>query len=468
MLQNLANSESLAIISLLAFKFCEISELCNSKDKTIADKDNKIANLEAELAKYRTPKNSGNSSLPPSTDFSPPKRNQSLRQKSNKLPGAQNGHKGTTLEMKANPDEIINHSPCTCSECGINLVDVEQVLIDKRQVIDIPPIQPIYTEHRIYRKTCSCGHVSEGAFPKEIKAPIQYGGSVAVATVYLQNRHYLPYQRLAEYFDSMMNLPISPGTLNNIVHRFAEKASVAYNAIKEAIIESKCVGSDETGAKVNGQKDWFWTWQNNNLTFIVHSKSRGFETIEMTFADGLPHTVLVSDRWAAQLKCLAQQHQICMSHLLRDLNYIEQLHDSQWATDMKLVIQTALELKKQLNENDYLLPIPARDELENKLQEVLLQPIPPTHSVALTLQKSLTKIQEYILNFLHYSFVPADNNGSERAVRNVKVKQKISGQFKSMQGADDFAVIRTIIDTAIKQGKNIYNELFAIANLVPI
>jgi transposase len=434
---------------------------------TIAKQNIKIASLEAELAQYRTPKNSGNSSLPPSTDFAPPKRNQSLREKSDKKPGGQPEHEGHTLQMKEQPDEIIEHKPCLCGKCGKDLAGMPEEFIEERQVVEIPPVKPVYRAHRVYGKTCSCGHVTEGSFPNNVNSPIQYGSSVEAQAVYMHGRQYIPYERMAEYFKHAMNLPVSPGTLNNIVHRFAEKASPAYNAIKSAIEQAQYVGSDETGGKVNGKKHWFWTWQNDQFTFIIHSGSRGFDTIELTFPDGLPDTILVHDRWAAQLKCDAQGHQICLAHLLRDLNYIEQLHGSQWATDLKGIIKEAIALKGQLTESDYLLPIPQRGALENKLQQVLEQPIPADHYKAITLQKSLTKIQQYILQFLYHAFVPADNNGSERAVRNVKVKQKVSGQFKSEQGADDFAVIRSIIDTAVKAGKDVYNELVLIANLVP-
>ena len=131
------------------------------------------------------------------------------------------------------------------------------------------------------------------------------------------------------------------------------------------------------------------------------------------------------------------------------------------------LIKQAIELKWQSTESHYLPSIPQIEALENKLQQTLEQSIPADHNKAITLQKSLTKIQQYILQFLYHAFVPADNNGSERAVRNVKVKQKVSGQFKSEQGAKDFAVIRSIIDTAIKAGKDVYSELVLIANLVP-
>jgi transposase len=252
-----------------------------------------------------------------------------------------------------------------------------------------------------------------------------------------------------------------------MVLRFAEKATPGYQQIKNSIEQAGYVGADETGVKVNGLKHWYWTWQNKAFTYIVHSTSRGYDTIESNFPNGLPNAVLVHDRWAAQLKCPAKEHQICLAHLLRDLNYIEQLHQSEWATAFKIMIQAAIALDNELSDHQYLMPNITRDTLECTLRQLLEQPLPPAHKKAISLQKKLVKIKDNILTFLHHLDVPADNNGSEGAIRNAKVKLKISGQFKSTIGAQAFAIIRSIIDTAIKSGKVVFTELNLIANLVP-
>ena len=466
MLQKLTNSESVAIISLLAFKLCEATEFCVSKDNIIADKDIKIASLEAALAQKSHPKNSGNSSLPPSSDFAPPKRNQSLRVKSDKIAGAQLGHRGHTLQMKAHADVFVRHdAPCVCAECGNDLTNVAQQFLERRQVVDIPPVTAVYTEHSIYSKTCNCGHVTKSSFPPGINSLIQYGPNVESTAAYMHARQYIPFDRMGEFFNDVMGIPICAGSIVNMIKRFADKAKPVYESIKTGIEQAPCIGSDETGAKENGKKIWFWTWQNSKLTYIVYSPSRGYCTIESEFPNGLSNTILVHDRWAAQIKCPAQNHQICTAHLLRDLNFVEQCDQSQWATDFKYLIKDALLLDEQLNDNEYALPNARRDELENKLQILLEQPLPAKQDKAISLQKSLSKIKDYIFLFLHYAIVPPDNNGSERAIRNVKVKQKVSGQFKSEEGAKTFAIIRSIIDTALKAGKDVFNELFLIANL---
>jgi transposase len=127
---------------------------------------------------------------------------------------------------------------------------------------------------------------------------------------------------MKEFFTDLMGLPLSVGNINHILKRLSGKALPHYEQIKERIIKSILIGTDETGVKVNGQKDWIWVWQNDELTFITHSDNRGFKTIEENFTDGLPNSILFHDRFACHFNCEAMHHQVCMSHLLRDLQYI--------------------------------------------------------------------------------------------------------------------------------------------------
>ena len=415
---------------------------------------------------YKNRKNSNNSSIPPSKDENRPLRNQSLREKSGKKVGGQPGHDGKTLECSSVIDTIIEHMPQFCNCCGKNLHDVVEILIETRQFIDIPVIKPECIEHRVYRKICTCGHNTQSNFPSNVTAKVQYGPNVESLTGYLHARQYLPYQRMKEFFTDVMNLPVSVGGINNILKRLTQKALPHYEQIKGRINKSIFVGTDETGVRVNGKKDWIWTWQNDVLTFITHSGNRGFKTIKDNFADGLPNTILLHDRFACHFNCEAMHHQICMSHLLRDLQYIVELYpNSQWAAEMKTLITQALELKKQLTVNEYYGISPEREMLQEKLLILLQTTLEQEHKKAKTLQKSLIKHQQYILYFLYHPKVPPDNNGSERAIRNIKVKQKISGQFKSDEGADGFAILRSVIDTTIKSGQNVLNALSLIAKL---
>lgn len=426
----------------------------------------RVDQLEKELAVYKNKKNSNNSHIAPSKDENRPKKNQSLRQKSIKKPGGQPGHPGKTLEFTNDTsliDQTIEHLPQHCENCGLGLGEVEKKLVDKRQVIDIPPIKPIRTEHQIFSKICTCGCVVKAKFPQNINSKVQYGPTLEATIAYLGTRQYMPYQRMQEFLSDVMNLPISQGTIANVLQRFSQKSMPFYQEIKNRIEASKYIGSDETGIKVDGKKYWGWTWQNRNLTFISITNNRGFKTIADLFGNGLPNSFLGHDRWAAHFKCDSRGHQLCTAHLLRDLNYIVELHQSPWAKSVKEILLESLNLKKELLPYQYLNPNSQREKLEQNLRKLLREEIPKDHKKAKTLQKQLLKYQDNILLFLHHLEIPPDNNGSERAIRNMKVKQKTSGQFKSVAGADAFAVIRSIIDTIIKSEQNIIETLQLIA-----
>ncbi|TXD45817.1 MULTISPECIES: IS66 family transposase, partial [unclassified Polaribacter] len=225
-------------------------------------------------------KNSRNSSVPPSKDENRPLKNQSLRTKSGRKVGGQKGHKGTTLQMVENPDQIFNHTPEFCNCCGNDLKNESEEFLLKRQVVDIPAILPKYTEHRIFKKSCSCGHHTTADFPENVRATISYGANIQATIAYMHTRQYLPFERMSEFFKDVCNLPISQGTISNILNSFAKKAQPAYDLIADKVWKENVVGADETGIKVNGKNNWFWTWQSKFATYVVFSKNRGIDTIK--------------------------------------------------------------------------------------------------------------------------------------------------------------------------------------------
>jgi len=426
----------------------------------------RVSDLEQELAVYKNRKNSGNSHIPPSVNLNKPQRNQSLRGESDKKVGGQQGHEGSTLAFSQAPDEVVAHVPDYCQLCGNGLGHIVAVQSDRRQVIDIPVPKTICTEHQTFAKTCRCGHVNQGGFPVNVNAHVQYGSHIEALTAYLNVRQYMPYNRIQGFYGQVMGLEISQGGIVGLLQRFTGKALPVYREIKNRIEKAACLGTDETGAKINGKTHWFWTWQNEALTFIIQSQSRGYKTIRETFPAGLPRAILVHDRWAAHFGCAASGHQICLAHLFRDLNYVEQVHGGIWAGPLKTVLKDAIMLSRQTG-YDGLSHSPARNGLEQSLLDLLGQPLPDKDKLAIKLQKKLRKISHHILYFLHHNHVPPDNNGSERAIRAIKVKQKVSGGFRSTSGADGFAVIRSVIDTAIKSAQNVFQAIALIAEFRP-
>ena len=436
--------------------------------RLIVELQNEVALLRNELSGYRHPKNSRNSSVPPSHDQDRPKKNQSLRQKSDRKPGGQSGHKGSTLEMMANPDEIIEHSPGFCERCGNDLSNVAEIPMMRRQVVDIPPVIPKYTEHRVFQRKCPCGHQCKGTFPENVRSPISYAANVQATIAYLHTRQYLPVGRTCELLRDICNLPLSQGTICNLLKGFATKCEPAYGPIAQRVRAAKVVGSDETGIKVDGSKGWFWTWQDRSATYIAFSKNRGMATITENFPLGLQNAVLVHDCWASHFRTPCRTHQLCIAHLLRELVYFCERYRSKWAMDFKGLLYRALILKKKLDPDRYKGPIPDRDRIMGKLLELLERPLPENRKTLRAFHKRMIKYKDYIFTFLFQNEVPPDNNASQRAIRNVKVKQKVSGQFKTMQGARAYAIIRSVTDTCIKNGQNVMEAFKTIAALQPV
>lgn len=372
------------------------------KDQLIDAQKDQIKNLEAENALLRQIKNSSNSHIPPSKDENRVKKNQSLREKTDKNVGGQSGHEGTTLECSARVDEVIKHSPGYCNCCGNDLSAAAATFIASRQIIDIPPILLKCIEHQIFKKQCSCGHTMESSFPTYVANPVQYGPNVEALAGYLHTRQYLPYGRMQEFLKDVMGLPVSTGGIYNILQRLAKKAMPFYDKIKERIEQATCIGTDETGQSINGKKYWMWTWQNNKLTYILSSDSRGFKTIEEAFENGLPNAALVHDRWACHFKMDAKAHQICIAHLLRDLNYINDLYGKKcdWVSNFKTLLTQALQLKKEFTADDYYCPNVKRQMLFDKLKQLLHYPMPEDYPKSKSLQKNYW--QSRIVSYIFY------------------------------------------------------------------
>lgn len=424
----------------------------------------RITDLEQKLERFINRKDSNNSSLPPSKDENRPPRTSSLREKSERKAGGQPGHEGKTLEMTDIPDEIIEHRACFCPECGKTLDNRPFELFGKRQVIDIPTIKQIVTEHRVYRCTCTCGKTVESEFPVGVDCPVRYGKNIETLIGYLSVRQYLPFKRLQEMLHDLFSIPISEGGLHCLLNRLAFKGVDTYEMIRQRVMNSKVIGTDETGMKVNGKKYWFWTWQNKHATFITASTNRGTSTIDEQVNGINQNAVLVHDCWKAHFQTPVNKHQLCTAHLERETKYLEERYKVAWPGRFRAMLMDAQKLKKQLPPADYDYPNHARSQLEIALDNLLAEPLDPNHKEMITFQKRIIKYRDHIFTFLYHPFVPPDNNGSERAIRNVKVKQKISGQFKIYNAAENFAILRSIIDTTIKNEQNMLQALNVIAD----
>jgi transposase len=458
----------------------------------IAELRSLVEQLRLENSLLKGSRSSRTSSIAPSQDIG--RSNQiSLRVPSGKKSGGQLGHVGCTLSLSGTPDAIIDHRPLVCAHCGEDLDGVVCASFTCRQSVELPrDISPLFIEHRSHVTVCpSCQFENRGVFPAHLRAPIQYAPQIEAMAGYLSVYQYLPYKRICDLFKDFFRLPLSEGSIDTFLDNLSEKSTPAYESIQDRILQSEVVGSDETGCRVGGKKHlccakckhWFHVWQTSLLTFIVSFAGRGHSVFEKYFSDGFIKSFYVSDCWASQLKVSAKAHQLClhfaqhkcMAHLLRELtNFVENLK-SDWSAQMKTLFMSAIELKKKMTKNDYLHSPPQVAALNKKLDELLQVDFSKFHSKEQAFIKRLTKHRQSILvlctkyevfTFLTCQKVPPDNNASERAIRNVKVKTKVSGQFRNKdgKGADRYAKIRSVIDTTIKNGQDVYATLVCLAN----
>lgn len=420
-----------------------------------------IKTLTESLRIARLPKNSSNSSRPPSTDLYKSKRSTvNLREKSGKKTGGQPGHKGCTLLFCTDePDEVVSHIPEICSDCGRSLKKIPSEVGQIHQVVDISIPPTVLINHESMVKQCSCGKCNSGSFPKGVQGMVNYGPNVSALVVNLSARQYMPFGRIVEHLWDLYKIRMSEGTVANILKRFAVDSEDKINGIKAELEKAKVVGADETSATVNGKKWWMHTYQNSSYTFIGAHASRGQIAQKTFFPEGFPYSILVHDCLSMQLATPAAAHQICNVHLLRELKSILEAHpEIEWSKELIKLIKDAIKLHKAGS-------TPNRTtRINNRLIKLLDRNMSKAPGKIPALWKRLKKHKEKVFLFLQYPDreVPPENNASERSIRNVKVKVKVSGQFKSGDGAQDYAAARSVIDTAIKQSKNVHDELVGI------
>ena len=426
------------------------------KDKRIAELENEVAELKAlvkqlmaEIAVLKKGKTSKTSSLPPSHDMKRKNTNRTLRQKSGKKPGGQFGRKGTKLEMREQVDHVIEHVSEKCWNCGHHLEPIQGYTGQKGQILDILRINFKVTEHVQMVKTCPCfDSINKGKLPGTLDyCNVQYGEDIKSMIAYLSARQYIPVHRIQDLFLVMTGQKLSTGFIQNTIQRTADTLEVWRDKILEQIKASQVVHSDETGCRIGGKRQWFWIWTTELYSYIRASAGRGYKTITTCLGEGRFKFTLVSDRWAAQLKTKAKQHQICLVHLLRNCNELIESYGSKWAAKLKKVLQGIIELCRLSR-----IPKQKKLQIQQKLDALLSAPLSTSHTKIKTLQKQLCKCRESITTCLYQRKVPPHNNSSEQGIRNIKVKQKVSTHFRTMKGAQDYAIIRSIVDSAAKMG----------------
>ena len=423
-----------------------------------------VKNLQDNLVQEKPPKNSNNSSIPPSLEIVNPKKtkNQSLREQSSKLVGGQKGRVGITLIQSDIPDEIeeVPFEIEQCKKCEKSLTDTVAKLKEKRQVLDIKlaSIDTKIKEYRSFSKVCLvCGYDNhDSSFAKGVTPNISYGSHITAMVTYLSVSQYMAHKRIVSLLSDLFNVNIAEGTINSLLKKASRLSSTEIQKITQALESASLVGIDETGCKINASKHWHWTFQNATNTLVVVDKSRGTKVINKTFANGFKNACIVHDNYSSYSSLECESEQLCLAHKMRDLNYTIDCDDTKLSKGLKQLLKEAIRDDKEELRKEQRVRLKA--QYDKSLEHLLSMPTIPKSETDKQV-KSITKSKDKIFTFLLDKNIPADNNGSERAIRNVKVKQKVSGQFKSFEGAVYYSNIRSIVDTSRKRGLNEFKSL---------
>lgn len=440
----------------------KLHDRINELEKLLKTALNEILTLKEKLSKYENPKNSGNSSIPPSQDRF--RKTKSTRSKSTLKPGGQKGHSGSKLKMVASADSIIIHDVSICTCCGDSLNNNLENY-SSRQVFDIPTINISVTEHRSIIKHCqNCGLKNNGVFPDHINQQTQYGNNIKSLCVYLQNYQMIPFSRCTQLIEDLVGHKISTGSLANFQSKFYDNLNAYSDSIKSLLLNSEVLHGDETGVKINGTNYWMHVLGNSALSYFDCHIKRGKEAMNDIGILPLFKGTLVHDRFSSYFSYECE-HSLCNAHILRDLIYVEELFDASWAKCMRKLLVRA-KIKKDENPvihqkyytrvfNKYLSlirPIIKNYHTKNKLSKTK-----KTDEERLAF--ALDKHKLLFLKFIKQPHVPFDNNQAERDLRMIKVKQKVSGCFRSYSYAKYFARIRGYITTLRKNDMPILLEI---------
>lgn len=428
----------------------------------------KIEGLTAQVAELtrRLGQNSGNSSLPPSSDrFAKPKRDR--RKPTARKPGKQPGAPGSGLEFVADPDEVVDHVPVECAGCGGDLADAEEFGAVVRQVRDIPPVRVKVIEHRMHKRACGCGTVTCAVAPAGVDGPVCYGSNLRTLAVYLVVFQHVPVERAAQLIADLTGATVSTGWVTGQVAKTAQALVEVEALIKTLITMATVIGADETTVNVAGTKQWLHVARTELLTAYHLHTSRGRTAVdEFGVLPGYAGT-LVRDALAVYDSYPAR-HALCGAHLIRELTAVAEAHPEQvWPVQARSALADLADLARDARQRD-LTAIPSKDAAEplrlfkHAVLVGLAQHPRATgrkQTKARNLLERMRDRQTEILRFTTDLTVPFTNNGSERDLRPVKTQIKISGCHRSTTGSQAWLRIRGYISTVRKHRDDVFTAL---------
>ena len=429
----------------------------------------RVQELEAQLRK-----DSHNSSKPPSSDGLA-KKPKSLRESSGRKPGGQTGHEGTTLKRVATPDVTVRHPlPKRCDRCGEHLdAQADALIEDRRQVFDL--VQPVVqvTEHLGYELVCRCGQRHRSIFPANVTAPVQYGPVIKSTLVYLTQGQLLPMKRTAQIVSDLFGVKLSAGSVHTSIVQAAQALVPSVMQIAAAVIASPVVHFDETGQRVGARLRWLHSAGTTVLTLYGAHDKRG--KIAMDEFGILPifKGTAVHDGWISY-RDYACTHGLCNAHHLRELIFLEETAQQTWPRKMIDLLLRAKDHADAAKQAQRPVASEQINALRRQYKAILAQGEADNPRLARAKIKQrgrikqspaanlLLRLREHaddVLRFLTDARVPFDNNLAERDIRMPKLKQKTSGCFRTVTGAESFCTIRSYLATLRKQGRNVFHAL---------
>jgi len=441
----------------------EYDQLHNEIDqlrKTVAILMARVNELEGMLHK-----NSGNSHKPPSSDGYK-KVIKNNREKTGKKQGAQLGNEGKTLKQRTDPDKIVEHKIMGRCGCGENLETLPVKNIKRRQVFDLPEKLLEVTEHRVEIKQCPCGKLHEAACV--VQGITQYGEGIKSLAIYLNQYQYLPFERTQEFFEDIIGISISDAVLTESNEICYEELEDTEFQIKQAIIENDVMRNDETGMRCEGKNQWIHTSSTLQHTHYSIQGKRGKEGMDAIGILNNYQGTSIHDRYASYdgYSCT---HGLCNAHLLRELKYVHEEMGKDWADNMIELLVETNNLKKEEKLDERAIKKMERQygkitqqgkkEEPKQIVPVIKKRGRIAKTKSLNLLEAFINRPQEILRFAYDKNVPFDNNLAERDLRMVKLKQKISGCFRTFHGAEVFCRIRSYISTVRKQGHSVLDAI---------